>query len=916
MLSVRRTAIQPQEGASLLDSAFAAGEEALLASPVSSISRMSDLRIAKRTGKQIGADDARAQIESRGLRGRLTIPDQGVTQDYLDILIDRKQEELRRAELIASAPQGFGSGSARFAAGFAASMLDPLNVATAFVPVIGQARYLKWLGQAGNLAGRTGVRAGVGAVEGLAGAALVEPLISLAKSEEQADYDMNDSLANIAFGTVFGGGLHVMGGTGADLYRKIRGATNPWDLPELKAGREANAAVYADIEAQLLAAGRGADEAAANASVVASAFRSMSDVTGRSVDELYAEWGPRISFAREGEAAYAQGPSLRAGNELIDSMTGRTFDQPAYHGTPHDIGPEGFKLDKIGTGEGAQAYGWGLYFAENPAVAGDYARSLSNFEQPYITGNRAGKRAGAALDDTDLAVFKYLEQGQQDAGQFPHNTLYYARKRAAGDEAALRRMAEYGSEIKFGHEKARGSLYQVDIADAAVAKMLDWDKPLSEQPEIVKRLRKLEDEFGDIREQLQSFELSSSTGMSVYAALDRMIANDKALYDKYGVAKLGGRGSDQAASRVLNSVGIPGIRYLDQGSRRPDMFVVVGDGLRSPRLPTREEAQVWLDKIKAEHPEARIEDAKTEQTRNIVVFDEGIVKITHKDGSPVTAAERKEFLQSDGGGALGKRGSIDLAKGRRVNITLFQKADRSTFIHETGHLFLEMLDSIGGKTDAPDALKADLARVREWVGLKEGEAFGEKHHEQFARGMEAYVREGRAPTPKLTKVFERFKDWLVGIYKDIRALDVALSDDVRGVYDRLIAGYPAAKKVELAGPAKREAALKAAVAQAVTGRKIDVEGIINGDQREVLRAAKNPESALVEPPAKPFKEVPDDTSIEMARESLGDIEATIKAGGDEAVIRELDDLDEIVAGAKAYATVARKLAPCIGGTDG
>lgn len=879
VLSVRKTAIQPQEGASLMDSVFAAGEEALLASPVSSIARMDELRSAKQSGRQIGADDARAQIESRGLKGHLTIPEQGVTQDYLDILINRKEEELRRGELIASAPQGFGAGSARFGASFVASMFDPINVASAFVPVVGQARYLKWLGAAKGIAGRTAVRAGVGATEGLAGAALVEPLIAMAKDEEQADYDMADSLANIAFGTVFGGGLHVVGGAGGDLYRRVTGATNPWDLPELKAGRESHAAVYDDIQSQLIAAGRGADEAAANASLVASAFRSMSDVTGRGVDDLYAEFGPRISFARDVDDI-GQPSGLRVANQLTDAIVeGRRYGQAAYHGSPHDF--DKFSLDKIGTGEGAQAYGWGLYFAENPAVAGQYKRDIAGVDKLY------NGRPFDPNDPSHIAAFlskkeiaHFLKTGAIDTADVA------GLNRGAIADALNANPATISTVEK-------GRLYQVDIADEAVAKMLDWDKPLSEQPESVRRAIAEQVEFasrsiGNAPGKPELFDVTAklpgqgwaSIGTYTKEAADKIMADKLAAVDKIPLTgryfykimsdRLGG---DAAASKALRELGIPGLRYLDQGSR----------------------------------------DAKT-GTRNIVVFDDSIVKITHKDGSPVTAAERKEFLQQRG---QDKRGSIDLAKGRRIDITLFQKADRSTFVHETGHLFLEVLDSLGSKADAPEALKADLAKARDWMGLKDGEAIGEKHHEQFARGFEAYLREGKAPTPKLKKVFERFRDWLVGIYKDIRALDVTLSDDVRGVYDRLIAGYDAAKKAELAGPAKREAALKAAIAQTVRGKRVNgAEPIINGDADAAKRAAQNEVDALAEPLPEPLKIEDDDTGIEAAREYLGDVEAVIKASGDEELIAELDDIGEIVEAATLRGRIAKKLAPCIGTTDG
>lgn len=163
----------------------------------------------------IDAGAARKQVTESGVS--LTVPDQGITQGALSILIDRKQEERRRQDILSRAPSGVGINSLRVGTSFAASLLDPLNVASAFIPVVGEARYASMLARAGGVLGRTGVRAGVGAIEGGVGQALVEPLVYAAAQQEQADYTLRDSLLNIAFGTVLGGGLHTGAGAIADL---------------------------------------------------------------------------------------------------------------------------------------------------------------------------------------------------------------------------------------------------------------------------------------------------------------------------------------------------------------------------------------------------------------------------------------------------------------------------------------------------------------------------------------------------------------------------------------------------------------------------------------------------------------------------------------------------------------------------
>ena len=199
------------------------GRETLEFSPTYSIVRGLDLQEARRSKNILSAESARAQLGNAGLREQLTVPDQGITQEALDILIRRKQIENRRADLYSRSPGGFSRGAAKVAASLGYSLFDPLNIATAFVPVVSQARYAAMLRAQAGLLGRTGVRAGVGFVEGAAGAALVEPLILGVAQAEQADYDGADSLLNIAFGGILGGGLHAVGGAGYEAVRRLRG---------------------------------------------------------------------------------------------------------------------------------------------------------------------------------------------------------------------------------------------------------------------------------------------------------------------------------------------------------------------------------------------------------------------------------------------------------------------------------------------------------------------------------------------------------------------------------------------------------------------------------------------------------------------------------------------------------------------
>lgn len=127
-------------------------------------------------------------------------------------------------------------------------------------------------------------------------------------------------------------------------------------------------------------------------------------------------------------------------------------------------------------------------------------------------------------------------------------------------------------------------------------------------------------------------------------------------------------------------------------------------------------------------------------------------------------------------------------------ISLLQNADLSTFLHESGHFYLEVLTDIARQPDAPAAVRDDVQKLLDWFGVQDLAAWdaldleGKRpHHEQLARGFEAYLFEGKAPTPELQGLFQRFRAWMVAVYRSLSALNVELSDEVRGVFDRMLA---------------------------------------------------------------------------------------------------------------------------------
>lgn len=160
---------------------------------------------------------------------------------------------------------------------------------------------------------------------------------------------------------------------------------------------------------------------------------------------------------------------------------------------------------------------------------------------------------------------------------------------------------------------------------------------------------------------------------------------------------------------------------------------------------------------------------------------------------------RTTFNQGDGG----QRGAFNPAT---RTITLLDKADLSTFLHESGHFFLEMQfdlatnlrkeNDLVGTTEAQKQLMADTDALLHWFGLASIEEwynldFEQKrsYHEQFAEAFEKYLFEGKAPSLSMARLFASFRQWMMKVYEHIKDhfQDIELTDEVRQVFDRMLA---------------------------------------------------------------------------------------------------------------------------------
>ena len=233
----------------------------------------------------------------------------------------------------------------------------------------------------------------------------------------------------------------------------------------------------------------------------------------------------------------------------------------AFHGSPHKFAK--FSTKNIGTGEGAQAYGHGLYFAENPKVAGEYQKNVKdmvtvrsiNDELSAINKEMNALESGAGYR-------KYTDQAKGDALAKQYDDLMIKRANV--------------TDLK-------GSLYEVDIPDEHIKNFLDWDAPLSEQPESV---RKAIGKFYKDKEPDGFFKNIDGTldeDISGNLYHDEIAQEIRAGFKTNEEARAANL--DKLVADYLNENGIKGIKYFDGSSRS------AGEG-----------------------------------TRNLVVFDENIVK--------------------------------------------------------------------------------------------------------------------------------------------------------------------------------------------------------------------------------------------------------------------------------------------------
>lgn len=260
----------------------------------------------------------------------------------------------------------------------------------------------------------------------------------------------------------------------------------------------------------------------------AGSLLQVAPATAPAVNRIAQAVGPRLeqTLLPAFEAAYNRGGLSR---EMVEAMGNQTVSPlTVYHGSPAKFNR--FDRTKIGSGEGAQAYGYGHYVAETPSVAEGYRKTLSPNELI---------KSGQKLEYKDMDV---ITSGVA-------NDI----ANAGGNIAKVKNMYEKMSSQKFGGDIAKkrlevlnnlgddlqvqkgGNLYEIDLPDEQIARMLDFDKPLMNQSKEIQALAK---QYG--------LTDADHMGGDLIAAMDA---------------------KRPSGAELMRQSGVPGIRYLDQGSR-------------------------------------------------------------------------------------------------------------------------------------------------------------------------------------------------------------------------------------------------------------------------------------------------------------------------------------------------------------
>lgn len=473
--------------------------------------------------------------------------------------------------------------------------------------------------------------------------------------------------------------------------------------------------IYNNVRDQLVDTGMvsGAN-ASISAQLVPAWAVSYAKRQGISVEEAFTRSGLNITGPQTGEA-----------QRLSDAA----LEQSVFHGTPHQF--DQFTLDAIGTGEGAQAYGYGLYFTNDKEVANQYKKSTSyinvvrDFKKELPDdadfSELSGLISDGHFDERQTAVLKALENDDWLGFDYPSQAI----------DAAFKQIDRYdpSPELKTAIENYQ-NLYQANVPEDA--ELLDWNLKISEQPNVISKF--------DIPE---GSPVLDWTGEQFYR---RLAKNAK---------------SDKAASEYLNRKGLPGLKFKPEG-RENTNYVIWDDG-----------------KVAIESVNERPLEQNNGEARGYYDPANSMIRLTE-------SADLSTFLHEFAHFMYEMEMNVDSDLIQSVN-NWFKRNAESVVVEANAYANNEP-DFINAPVTVTVEDVTTFLDNKTTGNAQKDAAIRRATHEQFARGFETYLMEGEAPSVELRNAFRTFARWLTQIYKAIRGdLKVKLDDQMRQVFDRLIA---------------------------------------------------------------------------------------------------------------------------------
>nr|DAP30881.1 MAG TPA: crystallin beta/gamma motif-containing protein [Caudoviricetes sp.] len=422
------------------------------------------------------------------------------------------------------------------------------------------------------------------------------------------------------------------------------------------------------------------------------------------------------------------------------------YYQSAWHGSPHDF--DEFDLGAIGTGEGNQVHGWGLYFAKDKKVSDLYRRELS-----LIHDIDKG-----TLFKVDVPDTKTMIDEQQSL-----NVLSKETKQNLN--AAINALPEQEKEV-FINEYTNSPLFNHYAKKEIDELQSDFDR-LDTEYNLLKD--KYLDEYID-------GELNTIAQRNINRLAEKYNIDLKALKENPNSIKDIKNQLDTMWFNAFKESGMAGKKYREVywGKYKNDFSTLLNDGgingrdfytALSKALGGAKQASEHLNKYGVKG----ITYIGEQDGRCYVVFDDKAIKVIEKYNQSVNGMTE---IMSDG---------------ERI-ISIFKTADRSTFLHEMGHVFFDDIQKLASMDNAPKQLLDDWNALKEWSGWVDGENVDNtKAHEKFARGWESYLRSGEAPTKGLQRVFRQFSKWLTRIYRSVQRLGGEVPSDIKDIMARMIA---------------------------------------------------------------------------------------------------------------------------------